>query len=96
MECVVVATAASRSAMKPSSGAARTACALKWGGEVSGAARQCDGSRRSKLAAAAQRAHARRAQVPARAQSREGRVSEGERKEREREWREKTKVNRLT
>ena len=82
--------------MKPSRGAARTACALKWGGEVSGAARQCDGSRRSELAAAAQRAHMRRAQVPARAQSREGRVSEGEREEREREWREKTKVNHLT
>jgi hypothetical protein len=93
MECVVVATAASRSAMKPSRGAARTACALKWGGEVSGAARQCDGSRRSELTAAA---HMRRTQVPARAQSREGRVSEGEREEREREWREKTKVNHLT
>ena len=31
-----------------------------------------------------------------RAQSREERVSEGEGKEREREWREKTKVNHLT
>ena len=71
--------------MKPSRGAARTACALKWGGEVSGAARQCDGSRRSELAAAAQRAHVRRAQVPMRAQSREGRVSEGEREREERE-----------
>jgi len=97
MECAVVVTAASRSAMKPSRGAARTACALKWGGEVSGAARQCDGSRCSKLAAAAQRAHARRAQVPTRAQSREGRVSEGEREKREKgsEEREK-KVSGLT
>ena len=83
MECAVVATAASRSAMKPSRGAARTACALKWGGEVSGAARQCDGSRCSKLTAAAQRAHARRAQVPVRARRAERGGSARERERRE-------------
>ena len=50
-----------------------------WGG-VSGTARQ----QGSEGAAAAQRGSERtRAQVPARAQSREGRVSEGEREERE-------------
>ena len=81
--------------MKPSRGAARTACALKWGGEVSGAARQCDGSRRSELAAAAQRAHARCAQVPARAE-RGGAARERERREKKGVEREKRKVHGLT
>ena len=52
----------------------------------SGVGRQRRGTARqqgSELAAAAQRAHAWRAQVLARAQSREGRVSEGEREKRE-------------
>ena len=65
-------------------GAARTACALKWGG--ASAARHREAAARqqgSELAAAAQRALGRRAQVPTRAQSREGRVSEGEREKRE-------------
>ena len=77
-------------------GAARTACALKWGG--ASAARHREAAARqqgSEVTVAAQRALARCAQVPARAQSREGRVSEGEREEREKGSGERNKSQRF-
>ena len=79
-------------------GAARTACALKWGGASAARHREAAGQRGSEGAAAAQRGSERtRAQVPARAQSREGRVSGGEREGREKESGEmKEKVSSLT
>ena len=67
---------------------------MRSSGGVSGEAwRQRGGSEAARPRQRRSEARAGGAQVPARAQSKEGRVSEGER---EREWREKIKVNRLT